>query len=66
MVLLCLSLLQTSHSYFVHDLGIPAWGSYLVFAFATVLSGLLLGLVSTSSSLFFKIKLIEFILKYTT
>lgn len=46
MVLACFSLLQTSHSYFVHDLGIPAWGSYLVFAFATVLSGLLLGLVS--------------------
>uniref|UniRef100_A0A8C6RBW7 Thioredoxin-related transmembrane protein 1 n=1 Tax=Nannospalax galili TaxID=1026970 RepID=A0A8C6RBW7_NANGA len=36
--------IRTSHSYFVHDLGIPAWGSYLVFAFATVLSGLLLGL----------------------
>nr|XP_021483899.1 thioredoxin-related transmembrane protein 1 [Meriones unguiculatus] len=36
--------IRTSHSYFVHDLGIPAWGSYLVFAFATVFSGLLLGL----------------------
>ncbi|XP_057639068.1 thioredoxin-related transmembrane protein 1 [Chionomys nivalis] len=36
--------IRTSHSYFVHDLGIPAWGSYLVFAFATVLSGLTLGL----------------------
>ncbi|XP_075803514.1 thioredoxin-related transmembrane protein 1 isoform X2 [Microtus pennsylvanicus] len=36
--------IRTTHSYFVHDLGIPAWGSYLVFAFATVLSGLMLGL----------------------
>ncbi|XP_038193562.1 thioredoxin-related transmembrane protein 1 [Arvicola amphibius] len=36
--------IRTSHSYFVHDLGIPAWCSYLVFAFATVLSGLTLGL----------------------
>lgn len=35
---------RTGHSYFVHELGLPAWGSYLVFAFATVLSGLLLGL----------------------
>ncbi|CAO2586515.1 Thioredoxin-related transmembrane protein 1 [Lemmus lemmus] len=44
MILVYFSLFQTSHSYFVHDLGLPAWGSYLVFAFATVLSGLMLGL----------------------
>ncbi|XP_052595618.1 thioredoxin-related transmembrane protein 1 [Peromyscus californicus insignis] len=37
--------IRTSHSYLVHDLGFPAWISYLVFAFATVLSGLMLGLL---------------------
>lgn len=46
-VLAYFSSFQTSHSYLVHDLGLPAWGSYLGFAFATVLSGLMLGLVST-------------------
>lgn len=46
MIFVYFSLFQTSHSYLVHDLGLPAWGSYLVFALATVLSGLLLGLVS--------------------
>ena len=39
---------KTCHNYFIEDLGLPTWGSYTVFALATLLSGLLLGLVSSS------------------
>uniref|UniRef100_A0A2K6S000 Thioredoxin domain-containing protein n=1 Tax=Saimiri boliviensis boliviensis TaxID=39432 RepID=A0A2K6S000_SAIBB len=34
----------TCHNYFIKDLGLPVWGSYTVFALATLLSGLSLGL----------------------
>ncbi|XP_066486573.1 thioredoxin-related transmembrane protein 1 [Tiliqua scincoides] len=33
------------HNYFTEDLGIPVWGSYTIFAFVTLFSGLLLGLI---------------------
>ncbi|XP_061468637.1 thioredoxin-related transmembrane protein 1 [Rhineura floridana] len=33
------------HNYFTENLGIPVWGSYAIFAFATLFSGLLLGLI---------------------
>ncbi|KAJ7345354.1 hypothetical protein JRQ81_001304 [Phrynocephalus forsythii] len=33
------------HNYFTESLGIPPWGSYAIFALATLFSGLLLGLV---------------------
>ncbi|XP_032478779.1 thioredoxin-related transmembrane protein 1 isoform X1 [Phocoena sinus] len=36
--------IRTYHNYFIEDLGLPVWGSYTVFALATLLSGLLLGL----------------------
>ncbi|XP_007536103.1 thioredoxin-related transmembrane protein 1 [Erinaceus europaeus] len=36
--------IRTCHNYFVEDLGLPIWGSYTVFALATLFSGLLLGL----------------------
>ncbi|XP_076982891.1 thioredoxin-related transmembrane protein 1 [Tamandua tetradactyla] len=36
--------IRTCHNYFIEDLGLPVWGSYAVFALATLLSGLLLGL----------------------
>ncbi|XP_007886373.1 thioredoxin-related transmembrane protein 1 [Callorhinchus milii] len=33
------------HNYFTEDLGIPVWGSYSIFALATLFSGLVLGLI---------------------
>ncbi|XP_054828009.1 thioredoxin-related transmembrane protein 1 [Eublepharis macularius] len=33
------------HNYLTENLGMPAWGSYAIFAFATLFSGLLLGLL---------------------
>uniref|UniRef100_A0AC11CXE0 Uncharacterized protein n=1 Tax=Ovis aries TaxID=9940 RepID=A0AC11CXE0_SHEEP len=36
--------IRTCHNYFIEDLGLPIWGSYTVFAVATLLSGLVLGL----------------------
>ncbi|XP_063146666.1 thioredoxin-related transmembrane protein 1 [Candoia aspera] len=33
------------HNYFTENLGIPNWGSYAIFAFVTLFSGLLLGLI---------------------
>ncbi|XP_004601792.2 thioredoxin-related transmembrane protein 1 [Sorex araneus] len=36
--------IRTCHNYFTEDLGLPVWGSYTVFALATLFSGLLLGL----------------------
>uniref|UniRef100_A0ACB8G6V7 Thioredoxin- transmembrane protein 1 n=1 Tax=Sphaerodactylus townsendi TaxID=933632 RepID=A0ACB8G6V7_9SAUR len=33
------------HNYFTENLGMPAWGSYAVFALVTLFSGLLLGLL---------------------
>ncbi|XP_006100288.1 thioredoxin-related transmembrane protein 1 [Myotis lucifugus] len=36
--------IRTCHNYLIEDLGLPVWGSYTVFALATLLSGLLLGL----------------------
>lgn len=36
--------IRTCYDYFIEDLGLPVWGSYTIFALATLLSGLLLGL----------------------
>uniref|UniRef100_A0A8D0GBZ3 Thioredoxin-related transmembrane protein 1 n=1 Tax=Sphenodon punctatus TaxID=8508 RepID=A0A8D0GBZ3_SPHPU len=33
------------HNYFTENLGIPVWGSYIIFALATLFSGLVLGLM---------------------
>uniref|UniRef100_UPI00398F560D thioredoxin-related transmembrane protein 1 n=1 Tax=Pristiophorus japonicus TaxID=55135 RepID=UPI00398F560D len=33
------------HNYFTEDIGIPVWGSYSIFALATLFSGLVLGLI---------------------
>ncbi|XP_038612658.1 thioredoxin-related transmembrane protein 1 [Tachyglossus aculeatus] len=33
------------HNYFTEDLGIPVWGSYVIFALVTLCSGLVLGLI---------------------
>ncbi|XP_075782301.1 thioredoxin-related transmembrane protein 1 [Pelodiscus sinensis] len=33
------------HSYFTENVGIPVWGSYAIFALATLFSGLILGLI---------------------
>ncbi|XP_019406510.1 PREDICTED: thioredoxin-related transmembrane protein 1 isoform X2 [Crocodylus porosus] len=33
------------HSYITEDIGIPVWGSYAIFALATLFSGLVLGLI---------------------
>ncbi|XP_074852306.1 thioredoxin-related transmembrane protein 1 isoform X2 [Carettochelys insculpta] len=33
------------HNYFTENLGIPVWGSYAIFALATLFSGLMLGLL---------------------
>ncbi|MEE6492265.1 hypothetical protein FKM82_016537 [Ascaphus truei] len=38
--------IRQCHSYFVEDMGIPVWGSYIIFGLVTVLSGLVLGLIS--------------------
>lgn len=37
--------IRTCHNYLTEDLGLPVWGSYTVFALATLFSGLLLGLL---------------------
>lgn len=37
--------LRGIHNILVEDYGIPYWGSYILFAFATILFGALLGLV---------------------
>ncbi|XP_078086487.1 thioredoxin-related transmembrane protein 4 [Mustelus asterias] len=37
--------IRQMHSYLTDTLGIPAWGSYIIFAVATLLAGLLLGLL---------------------
>lgn len=37
--------LRSVHSVLVEEYGLPTWGSYLVFALATILVGALLGLV---------------------
>lgn len=37
--------LRSVHSVLVEDYGLPTWGSYLVFALATILVGALLGLI---------------------
>jgi len=34
------------HASMTDDYGIPVWGSYLIFAVATIILGLLIGLVS--------------------
>lgn len=47
---------QQCHTYFTENLGIPNWGSYAIFAFVTLFSGLLLGLVSKHVSLHSELK----------
>lgn len=41
--------LRSVHNSLVEDYGIPYWGSYILFAFATILFGAILGLVSRHS-----------------
>ncbi|KAG8540513.1 hypothetical protein GDO81_019149, partial [Engystomops pustulosus] len=36
---------QYCHNYFVEDIGLPVWGSYIVFGLMTLFLGLMLGLV---------------------
>lgn len=38
--------IQQIHTYLTNTLGIPSWGSYVIFAIVTLFLGLLLGLVS--------------------
>ncbi|XP_078412561.1 thioredoxin-related transmembrane protein 4 [Cetorhinus maximus] len=37
--------IRQMHSYLTETLGIPAWGSYIIFAVTTLVAGLLLGLI---------------------
>lgn len=37
---------QRCHNYMTEQLGIPVWGSYVIFGLVTLFSGLALGLVS--------------------
>ncbi|KAM5164744.1 thioredoxin-related transmembrane protein 4 [Mantella aurantiaca] len=37
--------IRQTHNYFTGPLGLPAWGSYIVFIMATLLIGLILGLI---------------------
>ncbi|KAM8920812.1 thioredoxin-related transmembrane protein 1, partial [Pelodytes ibericus] len=37
--------IRQCHNYFVEDMGIPVWGSYIIFALMTLFLGLLLGLI---------------------
>jgi hypothetical protein len=39
-------LFQAVHNKLMEDYGMPTWGSYLIFAVATIIIGALLGLVS--------------------
>lgn len=41
-----LSVLQRCHNYMTDSLGIPVWGSYVIFGLVTLFLGLALGLVS--------------------
>lgn len=41
---------QRCHNYMTEQLGLPVWGSYIIFGLATLFSGLALGLVSGNSS----------------
>lgn len=40
--------LRSIHSQLMEEYGLPTWGSYLIFALATILVGALLGLVSAN------------------
>uniref|UniRef100_A0A4W5PMY4 Thioredoxin-related transmembrane protein 1 n=1 Tax=Hucho hucho TaxID=62062 RepID=A0A4W5PMY4_9TELE len=42
---LLFSPLQRCHNYLIEHLGIPVWGSYVIFGLATLFSGLVLGLI---------------------
>lgn len=37
---------QQIHYQLTEDFGLPSWGSYLIFAFVTIILGALLGLVN--------------------
>lgn len=41
---------QRCHNYMTEQLGLPVWGSYIIFGLATLFSGLALGLVSGNRS----------------
>ena len=43
-----LSSLQNIHTALTESYGLPAWGSYVIFGVATVLTGLILGMVGIS------------------
>lgn len=36
------------HTKLLEEIGLPTWGSYLIFAFGTIILGAILGLVSNS------------------
>lgn len=46
-----LCVFQRCHNYMTEQLGIPVWGSYVIFGLATLFSGLALGLVRISAAL---------------
>lgn len=46
-----LCVFQRCHNYMTEQLGIPVWGSYVIFGLATLFSGLVLGLVRISAAL---------------
>nr|XP_042697310.1 thioredoxin-related transmembrane protein 1 [Chrysemys picta bellii] len=37
--------IRNCHNYFTENVGMPVWGSYAIFALATLFSGLILGLI---------------------
>lgn len=45
------SVFQRCHNYMTDQLGIPVWGSYVIFGLATLFSGLALGLVRKHAAL---------------
>lgn len=50
-VRMSLCVFQRCHNYMTEQLGIPVWGSYVIFGLATLFSGLALGLVRISAAL---------------
>lgn len=49
----------------MEDFGLPTWGSYLIIAIATIVSGAILGLVSLNNKIeSFKLKLMKLTVTY--
>lgn len=53
--------LRAVHNTFVEDYGIPYWGSYILFAFATIIFGAILGLVINHFQIFESLIEIDFV-----